>query len=60
MTFNKENVTKIIAVKERASGNESIGTEWLETKSFDLDTPVQKIIEWAGDFKGRLMISYDQ
>jgi len=51
---------KIIAVKERASGNESIGTEWVETKSFDLDTPVEELLKWAGDYKGRLMISYDQ
>lgn len=54
------NCTEVIAVKERASGNESISTEWIETKSFELDTPVGKILEWAGDYKGRLMISYDE
>ena len=55
-----EKPTKVIAVKERASGNDSIGTEWVETKSFELDTPIEKILAWAGDHKGRLMISYDE
>ena len=57
--FDKK-AEKVIAVKERASGNESVGTEWLETKSFDLNTPVDEILKWAGDNKGRLMISYDE
>ncbi len=50
----------VIAVKERASGNESVGTEWVETKSFPKDTPIEKILAWAGDYKGRLMISWDE
>ena len=50
----------VIAVKERASGNESIGTEWVETKSFSKETPIKDILAWGGDFKGRLMISWDE
>lgn len=50
----------VIAVKERATGNESVGTEWVETKSFPKGTSVEKILEWAGEYKGRLMISWDE
>lgn len=51
---------RVIAVKERAAGNESVGTEWVETKSFPYDTPVYEILEWAGNNEGRLMINYDK
>lgn len=60
MPFQKEKPTKIIAVKERSAGNDTVGDQWIETKSFDLDTPLEKVLLWAGDYKGRLMISYDQ
>jgi hypothetical protein len=50
---------RIIAVKERASGNEFVGTEWIETASFDKETPISRIIEWAGEYEGRLMIAVD-
>lgn len=53
-------VKRVIAVKERSAGNESVGTEWVETKSFSKDTSVEKILDWAGDYKGRLMINWDE
>ena len=51
-------MNKIIAVKERSAGNESVGSEWLETKIFDPETPVKEIIEWSQPDKyGRLIIT---
>ena len=54
--------SKIVAIKERSSGNAEVGDMWLDTEIFDSDTPVSKIIEWAsgGDFRtkyGRLIIT---
>ncbi len=38
---------KIIAMLERSAGNESVGSMWTETKSFDWDTPISEVMEWA-------------
>jgi hypothetical protein len=50
---------RIIAMQERANGNETIGTAWIDAKSFDKSTPVEEIIKWAGNQEGRLMITPD-
>lgn len=60
----------VIAVKERSAGNESVGSEWVETATFKLDDSIRKILEWSqrvscasdlleGVRGGRLMISID-
>jgi hypothetical protein len=51
--------TRIIAIKEMSAGNESVGDMWLETASFDIQTKVLEILEWAKDCKGKLIITYD-
>ena len=48
---------RIVAIKEMASGNESVGTEWVETKIFDATTPVSEIVKWKSKYKGRLMLT---
>lgn len=39
---------KIVAIKERSEGNESVGTMWLETKVFEPTATVLEVLEWAG------------
>lgn len=51
---------RIIATKEKAAGNESVGSMWAETKSFPIDTPVSEIIDWASDADGRLILTIDE
>lgn len=50
----------IIATKERSAGNDSVGSMWLETKSFNSETPIWKIIDWAKDCDGKLIITIDE
>lgn len=52
--------TRVIATKEMASGNESVGSMWNETCSFDSNTPIHEIISWADDCKGKLIITIDE
>ena len=39
---------KVVAIKDMSAGNESVGTEWQETKIFDGHTPVAEVLQWAG------------
>lgn len=48
---------KVVAIKKMSNGNESVGEMWHETKIFELDTPVEKILLWAGN--GYLSIKKD-
>lgn len=52
--------TRIVALKEKASGNETVGTNWIETKTFDKSTPISDIVDWAHDCDGRLIIAIDE
>ncbi len=52
--------TNIIAIKEKVDGNAEVGTMWTETASFDKNTPIKDIIEWAKDVDGKLIISIDE
>jgi hypothetical protein len=52
--------TKIIAIKERSAGNDSVGDMWIETKSFDVATPVKEIMDWANDCSGKLILTIDE
>jgi len=38
---------KIIAIKDMADGNESVGEMWQETKIFEGTTPLEEVIGWA-------------
>ena len=60
---------KIIAILDRSEGNASVGEEWQETASFDENTPVVEIIDWACSrnntfktfqFKANLKLAIDQ
>jgi len=58
--FIDEEGGSIVAIKERSSGNESVGSMWLETKIFTKDTPVGEIIAWGekeGGKYGKLIIT---
>lgn len=56
----------VIAMLDRAEGNESVGTAWTETAVFSPETPVKEIIAWAqrtacahdGTIRGKLTVSY--
>jgi hypothetical protein len=52
--------TRVVAIKEKSSGNESVGNMWVETKTFKKDTPICEIIEWAKDCYGKLTITIDE
>lgn len=55
--------TKFIVIQERAAGNSSIGTEWLETASFPPETTLAEVWEWARLLDaetGRTMIRPDR
>ena len=52
--------TRIVAMKEKVEGNESVGTMWTETKVFTKYTRINNIIEWAADCDGKLTITIDE
>ena len=45
---------KIVAIKECSAGNESVGTEWLETCIFDEDATVKDVLKWASSGRNYL------
>ncbi|MCE5227870.1 MAG: hypothetical protein LLG05_18680 [Porphyromonadaceae bacterium] len=49
----------VVAIVEKADGNESVGTMWLETKIFDREDSLSKVITWAKEagVTGRLIIT---
>lgn len=51
---------RVMAIKERSAGNEMVGDMWLEAKSFDKNTPISEIVEWARDCSGKLIITIDE
>jgi len=59
MRYEKE-YNRIIAIKEKSGGNDSVGDMWIDTKSFDKETPISDIIEWAKNCSGKLIITIDQ
>lgn len=53
---------EVIAIGERAAGNDSVGNMWLETKTFPADAPVREIVLWAKekDINGKLIITINE
>ena len=51
---------RIIAVKEKSNGNESVGDMWIETKTFSKHTAISLIMDWAKDCSGKLTITVDE
>jgi len=52
---------RAIAIAEMSAGNETIGSAWLETKSFDKNTPISEILLWAHNIgvTGKVVITLD-
>lgn len=70
MKFFKD-YERVIAIKERSAGNETVGDSWIDTKSFPKETPIEDIIQWAGSVNeygttrsgscsGKLIITIDE
>lgn len=66
---------EIVAVLNMANGNESVGTEWLETKVFPHNIDLLTVMKWAhsiiqkgkypenlnvSDFRGNLRLTIKQ
>jgi hypothetical protein len=60
MNKQSECYKRIIAIKERSAGNESVGSMWVDTASFDMNTPIGTILDWAHNRSGKLIISIDE
>jgi len=50
----------VIATKEKSAGNESVGTMWNETRSFDINTPLSEVMEWGANADGKLILTFDE
>lgn len=48
---------KIVAIKDEADGNDSVGTMWQETKIFDSDTPLIEVMKWAGSYRRKVVLT---
>lgn len=55
-----ETYDRVIAIKERSAGNESVGDMWLETKSFDKTATIEEVLLWAIGTGGKLIITIDE
>jgi len=54
---------RYIAIQECSDGNESVGSMWLEAQSFEPETPIGEIVEWATSCRGssgRLIITVER
>lgn len=51
---------RVIATTGHSAGNESVGNMWIQTKSFNKDTPISEIVEWAKGCNGKLIITIDE
>lgn len=55
-----KNYERIIAHSERSAGYASVGEMWVETKSFNKETPVSEIIKWGKSTDGKLHLTIDE
>lgn len=60
MRLLAKNYKRIVAIKEKSAGNDTVGDSWLETKSFHINTPVSDIMSWAWDASGKLILTIDE
>ena len=42
-----------------SAGNESVGSMWIETKTFHKDEAISEVLLWAKDASGKLIITID-
>ena len=50
----------IIAIRERSAGNETVGTQWLEAKTFYETDTLSEVIEWGEKGEGRIILTRDK
>jgi hypothetical protein len=58
-----DDMRRFVAVQECSAGNESVGNEWLATRSFLGGTTLSEVWEWAlgqHGAHGRLIICVDE
>lgn len=48
---------KIIAIKEMATGNESVGEMWKETKIFEDTVTLGEVMKWLNSHSKNLILS---
>ena len=58
--YQKPVYSNIVAIKEMSAGNESVGSMWIETRTFIDTTPIREIMEWADNCDGKLIITWDE
>lgn len=53
---------EVVIIAERASGNETIGTVWFDTKTFPKSTTLEEVVCWAekNGCEGKLVISINK
>ena len=50
-------MTKIIAIKDMANGNETIGEMWKETKIFNSTDTLMDVMEWVGTRRKNVILT---
>jgi len=50
----------VIIVKEESAGNDTVGSMWLEAKSFPLSATLAEVLEWKSARHGKLIITQPQ
>jgi hypothetical protein len=54
--------SRIVAIGECSDGNDSVGSMWLVSQTFDAATPIETIMKWAWENRvtGKLTITINQ
>lgn len=55
-----ENYREVVAIKEKAAGNQSVGTVWLQTKTFDKGDTIEEVMKWADDSNGKILLTINE
>ena len=48
---------KVVAIKDMAAGNDTIGEMWKETKVFDASDSLSDVMEWAKNRKTHVILT---
>lgn len=48
---------RVVAIKDMASGNETVGTMWQETKIFNHNARLIDVLRWVGDRTTRVVLT---
>ncbi len=47
----------VVAIKDMASGNESVGEMWKETKIFNANESIFEVMKWVGTTKKQVVLT---